>query len=322
MDHYAYIGHDSQLCCIEEVRLVGGRGDGMHLLQIRNAAGLEFTVSADRCADLSRVIYKGDNMGWFSPCGYVAPTYYDRNGTGFLRSFTAGFLTTCGLTAVGAPCMDNGEATPMHGTISNVPCERIWWEENDTELVIHAVITDAEIFREKLRLERTITCGKYANYITISDTVINVGSLTCPLMILYHLNMGYPLLSESSVVTIPSLSVSPRDTVAAKGIDSYLQIESPQPEFSEQCFYHTFEQNGKASIYNPDIQKGLEISFDTAQLPCFTQWKMMGIRDYVLGLEPGNCTPDGRDIVRKQGKLQMIRPSERKEFSVHIRFFE
>ena len=55
MDKSAYIGHDSQLCGVEEHRLVGGKGDGMRLLEIRNGLGLELTVSADRCCDISRL---------------------------------------------------------------------------------------------------------------------------------------------------------------------------------------------------------------------------------------------------------------------------
>lgn len=320
MDINAYIGHESQICCVEEMRLVGGKGDGMRLLQVRNAAGLEFSISADRCADISRVIFKGDNMGYFAPCGYVAPVYYDQHGNQFLKSFTAGFLTTCGLTAAGAPCVDNGEAVPMHGTISNTPCDRIWWEETDDEIIIHARINHGQIFKEKLLMERKIACGKHANILTISDTITNIGSEPCPLMIMYHMNMGYPLLSEKSIVQIPSNTIVPRDECAAKGLSNWDQVEEPRVGFSEQCFYHTFDDTGKASIYNPDIRKGLEISFDPLQLPCFTQWKMMGVRDYVLGLEPGNCFPDGRDIMRKQGKLQFIQPGDSRNFWVTVQF--
>ena len=87
MNYSAYLGHPSQLCSVEEVRLQGGKGDGMRLIQIRNAAGIELTVSADRCADISRLIFKGDNMGYFSPCGYVAPSYYDdRAARSFLQT--------------------------------------------------------------------------------------------------------------------------------------------------------------------------------------------------------------------------------------------
>lgn len=66
-----YIGNEQQIYGVEEVRLVGGKGDGMRLLNVRNGSGLEFTVSADRCADISRLSYKGVNYGYFAPCGYV-----------------------------------------------------------------------------------------------------------------------------------------------------------------------------------------------------------------------------------------------------------
>ena len=135
MDKKAYNGHPSQLCGVEEVRLVGGKGDGMRLLQVRNATGLEFTVAADRCADIYRLIFKGDNMGYFSANGYVAPAYYDDIGTGFLKSFTAGFLTTCGLSTMGTGGEDAGEQLPLHGTIGNTPCEHIYWTEDDDNLM-------------------------------------------------------------------------------------------------------------------------------------------------------------------------------------------
>jgi len=317
-----YIGHSSQLCGIEEVRLVGGKGDGMRLLQLRNGAGLEMTICADRCADIYRLIFKGDNMGYFSASGYVAPSFYDNKDAGFLKSFTAGFLTTCGLTAVGSPCTDEGENLPLHGTIGNTPCERIWWDEDEENLYVHAMINDSSIFSPKLVLYRTITCGKSANVFRIADTVENQGDTKTPLMLLYHMNMGYPLLSESSVVEIPSVAVKPRNAHAAKDLDSWHKMLPPTPGFEEQCYFHSFVAEGRASIYNPDIGKGLAISFDANKLDYFTEWKMMGCRDYVLGLEPGNCHPDGRDIMRKEGRLKFLQPGERITYEVTVNLYE
>ena len=114
-----YIGHPMQIYGIEETRLVGGKADGMRMLNVRNGKGLEFTISLDRAADVTRLSLGGDNFSFISACGYVAPSYYDKDGIGFLKSFTAGFCTTCGLTAVGSPCTDEGEELPLHGTISN-----------------------------------------------------------------------------------------------------------------------------------------------------------------------------------------------------------
>ena len=315
-----YIGHPSQLGSVEEVRLSGGKGDGMRLIQVRNAAGMELTVSADRCADISRLIFKGNNMGYFSPCGYVGPAYYDGNGDGFLKSFTAGFLTTCGLTAVGSPCEDGGESLPLHGSIGNTPCEQIWWDEDDEAIRIHARINDSQVFSRKLVLNRVITCQKFKSCFTITDTVENRGDTETPLMLLYHMNMGYPLLSENAIVRIPSVRVSPRNEHAAKDIDSWHKMLPPTPGFEEQCYYHSFAKEGTASIYNPELRTGLKITFDSEKLWNLTEWKMMGTVDYVLGLEPGNCTPDGRDVLRRQGKLEFLKPGEQAEFglSVHL----
>ncbi|MGN0980645.1 MAG: aldose 1-epimerase family protein [Candidatus Avoscillospira sp.] len=321
MGYSAYLGHPSQLCSVEEVRLQGGRGDGMRLLQIRNGSGLELTVSVDRCADISRLIFKGDNMGYFSPCGYVAPGYYDDRGDGFLKSFTAGFLTTCGLTAVGSPCVDEGETLPLHGTIGNTPCDRIWWEEAEDRITVHAEVSDRRIFARKLFLRRTLAVGTTENTVTLTDTVENQGDTDSPLMLMYHMNLGYPLLSEHAVVRINSRTVVPRDRHAAKDLDTWQTMLPPTPGFAEQCYYHRFEGQGQASVYNPDIGKKLEISFDSGSLWNLTEWKMMGVHDYVLGLEPGNCTPDGREAMRRTGMLQILKAGETASFTVKIRLF-
>lgn len=317
-----YIGHNSQLCAVEEVRLVGGKGDGMRLLQVRNASGLEVTISADRCADLPRVIFKGDNMGYFAPCGYVGPSFYQEPGEGFLKSFTAGFLTTCGLTTVGDPAVDDGEELPLHGTIGNTPCEHIWWDETDDQFIVHARINDGSLGSRKFYLLRTITIGKFENKLSVFDRIENRGDTASPMLLLYHYNMGYPLLSENAVLEIPSESITPRTEKAAANIDTWKEILPPTPGYEEECFYHKFSERGSATLSNPDIGKGLEISFDAQNLKYFTQWKQMGIRDYVMGLEPGNSVPGGRQAMRELNDLTILNPGEAKEYQVDIRFFE
>ena len=202
-----YIGHETQLSGVEEHRLVGGKGDGMRLYEATNGKGLELTLSPDRNGDITRLRYKGINMSYFSPCGYVAPAYYDKTGSNWLQSFTAGFLTTCGLQAVGTPCTDDGEELPLHGSIANQPCAHSYWDENEKEIRIHSVTKDEVIFGRKLVLKRTVTISKEENTFSIDDHIENTGSKTEPMEILYHMNMGYPILDEDSEVTIPSVEV-------------------------------------------------------------------------------------------------------------------
>lgn len=316
-----YIGHDSQVYGIEEHRLVGGKGDGMRLLEVNNGKGLELTVSLDRAADISRLRFRGINMSYFSPCGYVAPAYYDCVGGNWLKSFTAGFLTTCGLRAVGSPCVDEGEELPLHGTIANQPAESAYWLEENGELVVRATVKDEGIFAPKLRLMREIRVSLEKNDVTICDTIENTGDTKQPLEILYHMNMGYPLLDEDSVVEIPSIGVTPRDDHAAEDIENWMHMIKPEAGYVERCYYHKFEKEGKASIYQPKLGQGLEITFDAKELDGFVEWKMMGVRDYVLGLECGNCYPDGRDVMRRTGMLKFLEPGEKKTYQVKVRMF-
>lgn len=316
-----YIGHDSQVYGIEEHRLVGGKGDGMRLLEVNNGKGLELTVSLDRAADISRLRFRGINMSYFSPCGYVAPAYYDCVGGNWLKSFTAGFLTTCGLRAVGSPCVDEGEELPLHGTIANQPAESAYWLEENGELVVRATVKDEGIFAPKLRLMREIRVSLEKNDVTICDTIENTGDTKQPLEILYHMNMGYPLLDEDSVVEIPSIGVIPRDDHAAEDIENWMHMIKPEAGYVERCYYHKFEKEGKASIYQPKLGQGLEITFDAKELDGFVEWKMMGVCDYVLGLECGNCYPDGRDVMRRTGMLKFLEPGEKKTYQVKVRMF-
>lgn len=292
----------------------------MRLLQVRNGLGLEFTVSADRNADLSRLSYRGGNYGYFAPCGYVSPAYYDPLPveSGFLKSFTAGFLTTCGLDSVGAPSEDAGERLPLHGSIANTPVEHIWWTQDENAIVIRSITNDSSMFDRKLLLERCYTCSTTENTLVLHDRVVNQGDQPYPVEILYHMNMGYPLLSEQSLLLINSNEVIPRNEHAGEGLDQWQTMLPPTPRFEEQCYYHRFAGDAMAAIYSPILDSGLVIRYDPENLPFFTQWKMMGQRDYVLGLEPGNAHPDGRARMRADGALTILPPGESVEYEVGL----
>ncbi len=314
-----YIGHDSQLYGVEEHRLVGGKGDGMRLFEVSNGLGLQLTVSPDRAGDITRLRFRGINLSYMTPCGYVAPAYYDRSDSHWLESFTAGFLTTCGLQNAGVPCQDEGKSYPMHGTIANQPCEQAYWTQEGDDLVIRTLVKDETIFATKLRMARKITVSTRENSFVIEDTVSNTGDTVEPVMLLYHMNMGYPLLDEDSVLSIPAAQVTPRDAHAAGDVENWMHMQKPTPGYQERCYFHDF-QGSKAvvSLHQPKLGMTMTMEFDGAELDCFTQWKMMGVRDYVLGLEPGNCYPDGRAAMREQGKLKFLQPGERKTYRIKI----
>ena len=320
-----YVGHPLQTRGAEQYTLRGGKGEGLNFLYVRNGLGLEAWIAVDRAGDIYRVNYKGANMGFFSPCGNVTPQYYDHQGLGFLKSFTAGFFTTCGLTAVGTPCNDEGEELPLHGNIANIPAELLMIDEDDTGLSIKLRVRDAVIFGRKYILTRIYRFSYTENSIEVNDTVENVGDKTEPYMILYHCNMGYPLLTENSIVRIPHNDILARSEAAEKNINSALQMEKPQAQFEERCYFFDMKENGgivKAGIFNPEIEKGVVFSYNKAQMPYLTEWKMMGKTDYALGIEPGNCHPGKRTDLKKEGIVKYLEPEQKGTSSLKFTFVD
>ncbi len=313
-----HLGHESQLSRVEEHRLVGGKGDGMRLFEMDNGRGVQLTVSADRCCDISRLSFRGINMGYFAPCGYVHPAYYDPVGDGFLKSFTAGFLTTCGFQSAGSGCVDEGEVLPLHGSIANTPAQQVWWRREADALTLTGEVVDAALFGRKWRLLRTIRLSLTEDVFTVTDAITNDNDRPQPLEVLYHMNIGYPLLDRDSVVRVSSEKVVPRNDHAAEDLEHWMIMEPPQAGYEERCYYHSCPNEGRASVFQPKLGQGLAICFDPRELDCFTQWKMMGVREYVLGLEPGNCLPDGRAAMREKGILKTLAPGETVTYHLRV----
>lgn len=313
-----YIGHTFQLLGVEEYTLHNGKKEGMRVLHVKNGLGLEMCIVLDRGGDISSLTLNGKNLSYLTPNGYVSNKYYDNKGAGWIKNFTAGFLTSCGFDNVGTPSVDEDGEHPLHGSINQIPVEAYSYEIVDDKCIdIRLITLDEGIFARKLRRERHIIVSLEKNEFDIKDQILNRGDAEIPVLVLYHFNMGYPLLKEDSIVRVCAESVEPRDDHAATNIKNCLKMEQPQKGYQEMCYYHKMIK-GLAGIYSPSSNIGVVLSYDKDSLKCFTEWKMMGYRDYVLGLEPGNVNPDGYTINKKKGLLTYLKPEEQLNYSVHI----
>ena len=321
-----YTGNFSQLFGIKEYTLTGGKAKGVKAFDVKNGSGLEFTVLADRCLDIAGLSFKGTNCSYISKAGIVAPEYYEAEGIAFFLKFFAGFLTTCGLRNVGSPCEENGEAFGLHGRVSNIPAEEIGttteWVDDVPVLSIFGKMREARFFGENLVLGRKIICKYGENKITIQNTVENLGFRKEALMLLFHFNMGYPLLDEGSILVAPTEKLIPRDPDAEKGRTIYNQSQKPTPDYPEQVFYHNLkaDSNGETcvALINRKIELGVAIHFNKKQLFNFTQWKQMGEGEYVMGMEPCNCYVGGRTDTRNAEVMEYLEPGEIRNFDLTV----
>lgn len=327
------IGDISQIAGATEYELSSGKARGVRAVNVKNGSGLNFTVLIDRGMDIAWADYKSINLSFISKTGIVSPSFYNEPELGFLRSFYAGMLTTCGLTYMGATCVDEGQSLGLHGRISNTPASDISifqeWVDNDFIIKIRGKVTESRVFGENVVLTREISTKLGENKIYIHDEIENCGFNSTPLMLLYHCNFGYPLVSPDTEFISSGGIVSCRDDEAKKGLSNYSTFEEPTHNYKEQVFYHKLNNDcddiAYAGLFNKSLGSnglGVKIKFNTKELPYLVEWKQMGEGDYVVGVEPGTWVPEGRAEARKRGELLYLNPGEIKKHNLEFSIIE
>jgi len=319
-------GDSSQLLGVRECVLEGGRARGVRAIDVRSGSGLEFTVLPDRGMDIAWLSLRGTNLAYIGSAGVVGPAFYDERGQAWLRGFYGGFLTTCGLRNVGSPCSDGGEEFGLHGRESYCPAEAVAADLDwaSSRIVVSGRMREARLFGENLVLSRRITVPCGSDSLVIEDRVENLGFREEALTLLYHFNLGYPLLDEGSRFLCPASRTAASGEEAIAHAGDWSSASAPAPGFRERFYVHELKADARGStrvaMVNEAIGIGVELRFDVASLPLLGQWKMMGEGDYVMGIEPCNCSPRGRATSREAGLLDRVGPGESRDFRVEARF--
>lgn len=314
----SYVGDISQVAGAIPFTYEGGKAAGTQAIEVRNGSGLRFVILPGRGMDIAWAEINGKPVSFISRTGVVASEHYDAQD--FLRSFTAGLLTTCGLTNVGAP---NEDEAQLHGRIANIPAYEVNisqdFEGDDYVISVSGKVRQSTVFGENLVLKRTITTKVGDNTIYIHDVVENAGFAVSPLMLLYHCNFGFPLISEDTKLVTNCTDLKARDAAGVGHEGAAEVFQAPTAEYAEQVFYRRSAQDSYAALVNEKLGLSVKLSFSGAELPWLVEWKQMGQQDYVVGIEPGNCLTEGRHTAREQGILQYIAPQEEKHFHLAIK---
>lgn len=282
-----------------EVRLLtvgDGPGRGQRLLAFRNAAGLALEVALDRGMDIASLAWRGVNLGWHSPNGLPWPVHPhgSENGLGFLRNFD-GFLATCGLDHYGLPTETDAAhfvyphrsrvEHPLHGRVSALPARLGGYGMDHGAgapvLWCEGVVRQSAVFGEVLTLRRRIEMGLFDNGLRLVDEVVNDGFRPTPHAMLYHFNLGYPMLDDA---------VEIGGDVGADFAAAFRRDPPVAAEDAVERFDAVPPGTGRftVSLHNPCLLGGttFAMAFDRDTLPGFGVWRAWQSGIYALGLEP------------------------------------
>lgn len=304
------LGNMDQIAGIRETQILRGKGRGIRLAEVYNAAGLRFTVMPDQCMDLYDLSYKGMNLCFQSKTGLVAPEAFSVLEEEFTEQWPGGAMVTCGLDNAGDAVVGE-EIFPVHGRISSVSAQHFGtdarWVGDDYELTCTGQMHQSKLFGRHLTLRRTVRTGLNDASLEIRDEITNMEAEAEPYLLLYHINFGYPLLQPDSRVAVSGNMSTEPVTALATGFDT---MHEPVDGCDEELYLHTVSAGDTAAavLYNRRLGIGAYVRFDTAALPGLLQWKRMKSHDYVLALEPCNTYGCNRAQLQEQGRLPILPP--------------
>lgn len=312
------VGSVETLAGIRLMEHGAGRAKGMGLYDVVNG-DLRFSLNIDKCLDLGSLYYRGVPLFFLARGGEMAPLWYS-DGPNAPRSITGGMFFTCGFNNVGPlQTLENGRTLPQHGYSRTSPARMhgasAAWDGDEYTLTVTGEMREASLFGENIVLRRTVTTRLGEASIHIHDVIENENVHPAPLMLMYHCNVGYPLLDRNAYALFDAQSTRCRDEVAREGLaqEDCRVFGAPVDHYAEQVFYHRLAADGhrcQATLVNPDLKLALRVAFDNRELPNLIQWKCKASGDYVMGLEPSNCYPEGLQAQRDSGELRTLAPGE------------
>ncbi len=330
------VGRVEQVASIRRYAIEDGKGRGMRAFEVSNGTGFDFTVYPDRGLDIGPARWNGMPLTWMTRNGPVNPAFYDGQGAEWLRSWMGGLLTTCGWVNVGNPCSTPNGEQGLHGRMDHIPAEEVntqcaWvnvgMPDESYEMTVSGRIAHGRVFGENLVTSRTIRTRLGWPGVEVVDRTENLGTESTPLMQLYHMNFGWPLISENTKLVALDHKVAARDAAAEPGIAEWDEMQPPVRHFAEQVLYHDLPagDDGFCTIqicndafFAPSGRSALKLSFRKRELPFLVQWRQAGIGDYVMGLEPANCYPLGQNDFAKTGFLRTIEPGHVVETALRV----
>ena len=269
------ISNYMQMASMRRYHLMGGTQDGLEVIDCDNGR-LRFLINVSKACDIMQIYHEGQNVSFISKNGFT------KREISFLNRFEGGMIYTCGLDSAG-----RREGYEMHGTFHNTPAEILRAECSEEGIVIEAKIRNSSLFGQNLVMKRKITSAIGSDHLVLEDTLCNEGYADADYGLLYHVNVGYPMLDEGARILLDASEHSPCTPFATETEDARFSISDAIPNQPECCYYLTMNKP-QAILENPRLGKAFTLSYSGDTLTSFLEWKSMASGDYALGLEP--CT--------------------------------
>lgn len=344
------VGSLAQVGGVQVFEHTEGHARGTRVIDFRTGSGLRFAVEPDRGFDVGFAEFQGTGLCWLPAKGLAGPWYYetDLDDYAWLRVGLGGLFNTAGLVSMGTPQTVPTDSfgftqrmTARYGThdrIAVTPASRFahgeQWDGDRCLLWAEGTVRQEIAYGEHLSLERRYETELGANSFRVRDTVTNEGWFPTPHQLLYHVNLGFPLLGDGAEV-LASTSGDPDDlsfstadgAPAIPAATRWRTVTDPVEGFTHEGYIIPMQpdEEGWVSValvnraLRPDLGGlGVYLRYDASTLPVYVAWRMMREGLYAIGFEP-STTPFGatRNLI-DQGYPLMMQPGEQRAYALEF----
>lgn len=319
----------TRLCTLED-----GVERGQRVLEMRSGGGLDVDIMVDRSGDVGRLSLAGSTLSWHGVGGLPSPWLINADsdrGQGFLRGF-GGFLNTCGLDHIRQPETDTAiyaehEALveidyPLHGRGALHPATLRGHGMVDEDSAQQIIFCETEYvqampFTSALRLRRRVEMPFGDQIIRINDKVRNVGNGDAVHMMLYHFNLGFPLVRPGMQLDL----ADDRCIWQSETHDALAEFGTPDAasNHSLSTFQHREDQS-VIRLSHADDGTALTLTYPTDTLPFCQILRMQRPGSYGLAIEPCTTSARTRKQARDTGQLVILQPGEERNYQLELRF--
>ena len=343
-DAARHAGMLSQFAGVRLMTLGDGVERGVRMLEFRTGTGFRFTVLVDRALDVADCEYRGAAIGWHSPSGFRHPGLHEYEGEGglsFLRSFS-GLLVTCGLDHILFMHSDAAAHyqyihrktvdSSLHGRVGTIPGRLTShgeaWDGDECTLYCEGVVQQSTVFGEDLHLIRRIEARVGSNEFVLKDRVVNHGFYRTPHMLLYHINVGYPVLAEGSRYLAPIRQTpwaAHADSYRAQNV-GYRTMPGPRSDFHEQVWQHEMAADGDGQVpvalVNDAFDNGRGLGFlvesRKAEFPAQFEWQNFQEGQYAIGIEPSTNHVLGKPFAKEREELIWLQHGDERSYTTRF----
>ena len=132
------------------------------------------------------------------------------------------------------------------------------WEGDECILWAEGEVVQAAMFGEDLHLFRRTEARMGGNGFTVEDRAENHGFSRTPHMLLYHVNLGYPLLDEGSEFRAPVERMTWRSHEAYRNGVGYRTMPPPA-DFVEQVHTHAVVAETEGTVPAALVNRRLDV---------------------------------------------------------------